>query len=266
MNKKTLAVLESILEDDAILSTMTSDQQAAIEEALEANHWKADYEKFLEDSISDAKRFLKAIKPKKPEPPKKPHNPKNDIKIGVVYDIPEGIVRTFSSSPDGIGYNSVGVPGKTNNFEGWVERGDLVEFPHSWNPKLPYEFDLYWDLKTCNDLRNHLWDEYFDTRFEENPQPPPFSHLLVYANDDLRDIIKDTKIHNQPLEQIMTKFEAAQKLHLKVFDYALPQQWVTEQDAKHGESPVPYFVWGYDNNKIFGEPVCLIPGKEYLSK
>lgn len=247
MNKETLKQLESILEDDAILSTMTAEQQAALEAVFGDYHfqeaWKEDYQKFLETSISDAKKILKSIKPKKQKAAKKPRS-QNNIKLNVFYDTPKGVVKTFSFSPAGIYYyNSAGATEVTNNFGDWVERPDLVEFPHTWNPKLPYEFDLYWDLKTCNDLRNFLLDVYYDTRFEENPQPLPFSQVLGYA-DDLRDIIKDTKIYNQPLEQIMTKFEAAQKLHLKVFDYALPPTVGRRARSQTRRKSSPLFCMG----------------------
>lgn len=77
----------------------------------------------------------------------------------------------------------------------------------------------------------------------------------------------------------MNKQEAAEKLGLKVFDCALPQQWVDESVVKlkltasvrSGRIPANSVcdrllggtVWGYDDS-LFGEPVALTPEAEEL--
>jgi hypothetical protein len=69
----------------------------------------------------------------------------------------------------------------------------------------------------------------------------------------------------------VTKEQAAQKLGLKVYDVALPQQWLDEScltlrvhASKDEEIPQNLYdtflsgtVWCYDVAKIFGEPVAL---------
>ncbi len=64
----------------------------------------------------------------------------------------------------------------------------------------------------------------------------------------------------QLAENPMTRDEAAQRLGLKVFDYALPQPWV---NAFVQETGLDYWLvlsttfWSYDRTKYFGEPVSI---------
>lgn len=80
----------------------------------------------------------------------------------------------------------------------------------------------------------------------------------------------------------MTKDEAAKAKNLKVYDTALPQQWVDDAvlkllltaSVRCGRIPrasvydrlVCGTVWSYDDCKIFGEPVALTDeAKELLN-
>lgn len=38
----------------------------------------------------------------------------------------------------------------------WVRRPDLRDFPNAQDPRLPYDFDLYWDLKYESEVRRAL--------------------------------------------------------------------------------------------------------------
>jgi hypothetical protein len=63
-------------------------------------------------------------------------------------------------------YTLTGNNGRTNLFEygttsiveasKWKERYDLADFPGSVDPPLPYEFDLFFDLKTVSQLPSFL--------------------------------------------------------------------------------------------------------------
>jgi len=56
----------------------------------------------------------------------------------------------------------------------------------------------------------------------------------------------------------------AQRMGLKTYDTALPQEWVHEVEARTGVYPVGMFVWSYDKAVMFGEPVALTPDAQKL--
>lgn len=51
--------------------------------------------------------------------------------------------------------------------------------------------------------------------------------------------------------------EAAEALGLKVYDTALPQDWVNDFYEKTAVWPAGMFVWCYDEAKTWGEPYPL---------
>lgn len=55
----------------------------------------------------------------------------------------------------------------------------------------------------------------------------------------------------------MTGLEAAEKLGLRSYDFALPQEWWDAFYRKTGQSPSGLFVWCYDKLTVFGGPVAL---------
>lgn len=57
----------------------------------------------------------------------------------------------------------------------------------------------------------------------------------------------------------MTVGEAAKALGLKVYDTALPQEWVDDVFWVTGVYPAGMFVWSYDRGRVLGEPVALTP-------
>jgi len=93
---------------------------------------------------------------------------KNDT-VGIHYELPDGrIVRTF-------GFNGIektikyyfddGEGGRTATdveFQTWKPREDLRDFPNAKNPRLPYEFDLLWDIKYMSDLHRELVGHQFE--------------------------------------------------------------------------------------------------------
>lgn len=89
-----------------------------------------------------------------------------DIVIGAYYELPDGrIART-------IGYNGVDKvisfatdpPYKrgeclASTCKNWKKRDDLRDFPNASDPRLPYEFDLNYDIKTMRQLCYELSGE-----------------------------------------------------------------------------------------------------------
>jgi hypothetical protein len=61
---------------------------------------------------------------------------------------------------------------------------------------------------------------------------------------------------NDEMENILTCDEAAKQRGYRVYDCALPQQWVDEQ-VKAGFDPRAHFVWCYDVCRFFGEPAAI---------
>ena len=53
--------------------------------------------------------------------------------------------------------------------------------------------------------------------------------------------------------------DATKILGLKVYDTALPQDWVDVQQRNWHDSPVGKVVWCYDRMKTLGEPIALTP-------
>lgn len=116
-----------------------------------------------------------------------------EIVIGVMYEAPDGrIARTFGWSgktglvryyfDDGEGGRDI----PKTEFRAWKRREDLNDFPNARDPRLPYVFDLFWDIKYLSDLQNALngghWDEVtirakmvehdIQLEFPADPHPP----------------------------------------------------------------------------------------------
>jgi hypothetical protein len=82
--------------------------------------------------------------------------------IGILYELSDGrIVMTFgfnnvkktvSYYEDGCGSQEVSF----DEFNSWTPRRDLQDFPNAKDPRLPYVFDLYWDIKYMSQLRQIL--------------------------------------------------------------------------------------------------------------
>ena len=97
----------------------------------------------------------------------------SEIVLGIFYQMPDGSIAytcgwTGPDSEvryyldDGEGTRLVHV----DEFRSWEPRPDLEDFPNARDPRVPYEFDLYWDVKTISGLRR-LLDDVDDTEFRE---------------------------------------------------------------------------------------------------
>lgn len=83
--------------------------------------------------------------------------------IGIHYELPDGrIAYTYGWSgkenlvsyyfDDGNGGRTVSI----DEFQTWKPRRDLGDFPNARDPRLPYVFDLFWDIKYMSQLKREL--------------------------------------------------------------------------------------------------------------
>lgn len=86
-----------------------------------------------------------------------------DVVIGAFYELPDGrIARTYgwSGADRMVSYYFDTDEPAGSIFEGdmanWKHRRDLNDFPNARDPRLPYVFDLHWDLKHISELENTL--------------------------------------------------------------------------------------------------------------
>lgn len=91
------------------------------------------------------------------------------MKIGIFYELPCGrIANTYGF--DGTGkrvhyYFDDGKGSHTadlNAFNTWKARPDLKDFPEARDPRLPIEFDLFWDIKYQSDLKRAIDNSHDD--------------------------------------------------------------------------------------------------------
>ena len=83
--------------------------------------------------------------------------------IGILYELPDGrIARTtgWSGRTSLVTYHfDDDQPSRLvsdSEFQKWQPRFDLADFPNARNPRLPYVFDLHWDIKHASELRDAL--------------------------------------------------------------------------------------------------------------
>ena len=97
----------------------------------------------------------------------KSKNIENDVVVGAIYELPDKrFVRTFGwdghvKDPIVSYYFDNGKGGLTcpySETKSWKLRNDLKDFPNARDPRLPYEFDLHWDIKYRSDLVKALLD------------------------------------------------------------------------------------------------------------
>jgi len=110
-----------------------------------------------------------------------------EIVIGSFYEDPDGrIARTFGwdGSTRTVSYHyDDGKGGRAvseADFASWKRRADLRDFPNARDPRLPYVFDLFWDVKHLSELPELL------------------------ANDEERDaVLEKMREHGIPLPEGM---------------------------------------------------------------
>jgi hypothetical protein len=85
-----------------------------------------------------------------------------NVIVGAFYELPDGRIA-YTVQWDGVaravGFHCDGCARETvseEEFGTWVLRSDLRDFPNAIDPRLPYEFDLWWDIKQLSELREAL--------------------------------------------------------------------------------------------------------------
>jgi hypothetical protein len=78
------------------------------------------------------------------------------IVIGCYYEWPCGkVVYVYGQYDNTLRWYTSTDRGETpfHLAKGWIERSDLLLLPDTTDRKLPYSFDLIWDIKTLNQLK-----------------------------------------------------------------------------------------------------------------
>ena len=65
-------------------------------------------------------------------------------------------------------------------------RSDLEDWPDAWDPKLPYVFDLNWDLKTESDLVRFCAEEGYRKAYD--------NLLVQYGREPIKNRLKQLKV------------------------------------------------------------------------
>ena len=75
-----------------------------------------------------------------------------------------------------------------------------------------------------------------------------------YTEKPIPDVcLMELQTLDYPYYTNITTQDIGEKLELKTFDVALPQDWVDDVVKYTGKSPVAHVVWSYDES-LFGEP------------
>lgn len=101
-----------------------------------------------------------------------PNSESSRLVIGMLYELPDGrVARTYGSFERGakIGYYFDDDSGNhladtADVVSNWKPREDLEDFPNARDPILPYEFDLFWDIKHRSQLVSALSDGHADRK------------------------------------------------------------------------------------------------------
>ena len=125
----------------------------------------------------------------------------NENKIAYLYGFSETNIL-YKLNNDNKGYSI-----DKKDFSSWKYREDLRDYPDAVDPKLPYVFDLNYDIKYTSDLLRELKNNGQDQK-------------------DLIELIKETKIYenNKEIKKALEKFEENLFNHIKVKEvvYELP--------------------------------------------
>lgn len=86
-----------------------------------------------------------------------------DVHVGIYYELPDGRIA-YTYGANGINktvsyYFDDDEEDKLVTYSelaSWTKRKDLRDFPNARDPRLPYVFDLFWDIKYMSDLRREL--------------------------------------------------------------------------------------------------------------
>jgi hypothetical protein len=86
----------------------------------------------------------------------------SNIIVGIFYELSDGRIAYtvgFNGPSQTISYRFDGGDNLTASYaevETWKQRTDLKDFPNAIDPRLPYSFDLFFDIKTMSQLKRAL--------------------------------------------------------------------------------------------------------------
>lgn len=116
--------------------------------------------------------------------PKEARKIKMNNTVGIFYELPCGRIAKaygFNSSKQQISYYFDDDNGShtvsLDLFQNWKPRNDLSDFPNARDPILPYEFDLFWDIKYLSDLKRAFHHSHDDL---DSIQQAMTRHAIAY--------------------------------------------------------------------------------------
>ena len=121
------------------------------------------------------------------------------IIVGVFYELPNGkIIYVYLQSnklgTTVFGYYEDGSNAQMATLEEaqlWKERRDLKDFPNAINPRLPYDFDLHWNIKHMSDLKRELVGH----QFEKEIRQAMVTHGIVLKGKKYAEVVPDSKCY-----------------------------------------------------------------------
>jgi len=94
--------------------------------------------------------------------------------VGIHYELPDGrIAYTYGwqGSKNIILYyfddENGGREVTIEEFQTWKPRQDLRDFPNAKDPRLPYVFDLFWDIKYLSQLKEEVCGHKYEDEIRE---------------------------------------------------------------------------------------------------
>lgn len=171
-----------------------------------------------------------------------------NLVIGTFYEIADGrIVRTYGCDgragtikfyfDDDTGSHAVTFA----EAHSWKRRQDLADFPNARDPRLPYEFDLHWDIKHVSELKALLKEGHEDIDeiraqmkthkifIDELPEAESWFDVLAYTT---KEIFEGPDLADDGLEGFST-LEGA----LQFVDSLPADKFYEVQVVAYGEHP-----------------------------
>ena len=149
----------------------------------------------------------------------------NENKIAYVYGVNEkNIIYQLNNDHNGYSISK-------QDFSSWIYRKDLRDYPDAVDPRLPYVFDLNYDIKYTSDLIRELKSNGQDQK-------------------DLIELIKETKVYenNKEIKNFLEKYEKNLFNHITIKEvvYELPTKNALYEIKKNDKQ---YIIFRYRNGE-----------------
>lgn len=121
----------------------------------------------------------------------------SNVTIGIYYELPNGqIAYTYgwTGKTRKVMYHLDGDKGRSVTYEEfctWTPRRDLKDFPNASDPRLPYVFDLLWDIKFTSQLRNELQNHPEQHKIRKLMEEHNIKDPLEERNESLKQIVEE---------------------------------------------------------------------------